>query len=119
MSDYEVSREDLLRELKKDLESGKSAVWKTHAIRLSKPMSNEEFFSRRNALKMTRTQLAQVLDISITTVQAYEQGKTAIPGLVAKVLRKMENQDFREIFISEEIDAGSAENLLINKKYSE
>lgn len=105
MNEYEVSREDLMAELKKELEAGKSLYKPSYKVRLSKPMNKEEFSNIRKELKVTQAQLAEILDISIKTVQAYEQGRAEIPGLVAKVLRLMwKSSVFRALFHSELAD---------------
>jgi DNA-binding transcriptional regulator YiaG len=102
MTTYEVSREDLMAELKRDLESGRPLANPAYKVRAAKPMGKEEFGTIRKGLKVTQSQLAEILDISVKTVQAYEQGRAEIPGLVSKVLRLMQRDGvFRGIFRGE------------------
>lgn len=89
MNTYEVSREDLMAELKRDLEAGKPLTNAPYKVRASKPMDKNEFSDIRKFLSVTQAQLAEIIDVSIKTVQAYEQGRAEIPGLVLKVLRLM------------------------------
>jgi hypothetical protein len=42
MNTYEVSREDLMAELKRDLEAGKPLTNAPHKVRASKPMGKRE-----------------------------------------------------------------------------
>jgi DNA-binding transcriptional regulator YiaG/mRNA-degrading endonuclease RelE of RelBE toxin-antitoxin system len=99
---YDVSREDLLAELKRDLENGTSLTKPAYKVRSSEPMGKDEFSSIRKEHNLTQAQLAEVLDISIKTVQAYEQGRAEIPGLVLKVLRLMRKYSvFSSIFCGE------------------
>jgi DNA-binding transcriptional regulator YiaG len=89
MTAYDVSREDLMAELKRDLEAGKPLASGAYKVRAYKMMDKEEFSEIRKELKVTQAHLAEILDISIKTVQAYEQGRAEVPGLVSKVLRLM------------------------------
>jgi putative transcriptional regulator len=90
---------EAFEELKSDLDSGKPLSNPPYTVRTNKSMSKEEFSSIRKDLDLTQAQLAEVLDISIKTVQAYEQGRIEPPGLAAKVLRIMRsNAFFRNIF---------------------
>lgn len=99
---YDVSREDLLAELKQDLENGKVLTKPAYKVRTSIPMGKDEFSTIRKVLNLTQSQLAETLDISIKTVQAYEQGRAEIPGLVLKVLRLMQKDSvFRSVFCEE------------------
>jgi DNA-binding transcriptional regulator YiaG len=99
---YDVSREDLLAELKRDLENGKALTKPAYKVRASNPMGKDEFSAIRRELNLTQSQLAETLDISIKTVQAYEQGRAEIPGLVLKVLRLMQKDSvFRSVFCGE------------------
>lgn len=102
MTTPEVSREDLMAELKRDLDAGKPLANVAYTVRAAKPMDKEEFSYTRAELKLTQAQLAEVLDISIKTVQAYEQGIGNVPGLVAKIMRLMAADSvFKGIFIGE------------------
>lgn len=94
---YEVSREDLLKELEKDLKSNKPLIGSVKRVRLSKPMSKTEFSRIRRSLKLTPVQLAEDLDHPLEKVKAYENGKLEVSGLVAKVMRLMnEYSDFKD-----------------------
>jgi len=102
MNEYEVSREDLITELKKELEAGEPRYKLSYKARLSTLMSKDEFSTIRKELNVTQACLAEILDISVKSVQAYEQGRSEIPGLVAKVLRLMhKNSIFRSLFCGE------------------
>ena len=95
----EVSMEDAFEDLKRDLESGAPLSGSAYKVRANKPMSKEEFSSIRKEMDLTQAQLAEILDISIKTVQSYEQGIIEPPGLVAKVLRLLRsNATFKAIF---------------------
>jgi len=71
MTAYDVSREDLMAELKRDLEAGKPLASGAYKVRAYKMMDKEEFSEIRKELKVTQAHLAEILDISIKTVQAY------------------------------------------------
>ena len=119
MNTYEVSREDLMAELKHDLEAGKPLTNAPHKVRASKPMDKDEFSAIRKVLNVTQAHLAEILDISIKTVQAYEQGRAEIPGLVSKVLRLMrQNSVFRSLFRGE-MPTGEYSNDVSMKSVSE
>jgi|GEM_PF-3234997 len=95
----EVSMEDAFEDLRKDLESGVPLSGPACKVRANKPMSKEEFSLIRKEMDLTQAQLAEILDISIKTVQSYEQGRIEPPGLVAKVLRLLRsNATFKTIF---------------------
>lgn len=99
MNSNEVSMNEAFDDLKKDLESGQPLSNPPYKVRAAKPMLKDEFASIRKRFDVTQAQLAEILDVSIKTVQAYEQGRAEVPGLVAKVLRLMDNDTvFRGIF---------------------
>ncbi len=99
MNNNEVSMNEAFDDLKKDLESGQPLSHPPYKVRAAKPMLKEEFASIRKRFDVTQAQLAEILDVSIKTVQAYEQGRADVPGLVAKVLRLMDHDTvFRGIF---------------------
>lgn len=52
-------------------------------------MKAPEYKRIRRKLKLTQAQMAKVLEVSIKTVQSYEQGRANIPHLVARVMRLM------------------------------
>lgn len=95
----EVSMEDAFEDLRRDLESGVPLSGPACKVRANKPMSKEEFSLIRKEMDLTQAQLAEILDISIKTVQSYEQGRVEPPGLVVKVLRLLRsNATFKAIF---------------------
>jgi len=99
MSFDEVSMQDAFEDLKRDLESGTPLSGPSYKVRANKPMSKEEFSSIRKEMDLTQAQLAEILDVSIKTVQSYEQGRIDPPGLVAKILRLLRsNSSFKTIF---------------------
>ncbi|HON10391.1 MAG TPA: hypothetical protein PLE24_05945 [Chitinispirillaceae bacterium] len=61
MNEYKVSREDLMAELRKELEAGKPLYKPSYKTRLSKPMNKEEFSCIRKELKVTQAKLAEIL----------------------------------------------------------
>ena len=89
MNTYDISREDLFAELEKDLRDRKPLIKHSKKVRLSPQMEKDEFSIIRKSLSLTQAELALHLDVSVKTIQAYEQGRCDIPGLVAKVLRLM------------------------------
>lgn len=119
MNTYEVSREDLMAELKRDLEAGKPLTNAPHKVRASKPMGKEEFSAIRKDLTVTQAQLAEILDISIKTVQAYEQGRAEIPGLVSKVLRLMRQDSVYRGLFRGELSTVEYSNYVSMKSVSE
>lgn len=102
MENVEITREELFAQLEKDLAEGKPFVRSSYRVRLSKRMDKDEFSSIRKGLGLTQAQLAEDLDLSVKTIQAYEQGRSEVSGLAAKVLRLM-NKDmvFRGVFKGE------------------
>jgi DNA-binding transcriptional regulator YiaG len=120
MTTYDVSREKLIEELKRDIEAGKPLTNSAYKVRVSKPMTKEEFSAIRKDLDYTQAQLAEILDISIKTVQSYEQGRIEAPGLVAKVLRLLRsNSRFKTIFqgdIDPKEYSDSAELMYVNNE---
>jgi DNA-binding transcriptional regulator YiaG len=116
MSDYEVSREGLMEELARDLESGRKLSGSCHTVRANKPMNKKEFSDIRGSLDLTQARLAEILDISIKSVQAYEQGRTDVPGLVAKVMRLMSSDSvFRSLFKGEMSEGQYSEYATVRK----
>lgn len=109
----EITKEDAFEELKQELKKGPPVFRVTREVRLSKAMKKEEFTSIRKELNLTQRELARELDLSIKTVQAYEQGRIEPSGLVAKVLRKMRNNStFLKLF-TEAAPGGLSENSSI------
>jgi DNA-binding transcriptional regulator YiaG len=102
MNNYEASREELVNELKRDMENGKPLANPSYTARAGKVMGKDEFSAIRKKLGMTQAQFAELLDLSIKTIQAYEQGRIEVPGLVAKVLRLASDDGvFQAIFKGE------------------
>lgn len=98
MNDYELSMDEAFEELEKDVKKN-NLRGKSYKVRMSKPMDKDEFISIRKSLGLTQAQIAELLDISIKTIQTYEQGRIEPSGLVAKVLRLMhKNKIFKNIF---------------------
>lgn len=64
-------------------------------------MNKSDFSNIRKSLDLTQIELADVLCISIKTIQAYEQGRSNIPNLVSKTMQLMhQNIMFRGVFYS-------------------
>lgn len=102
---------EFLNEIEKDSAS-KHVVKKT--IRLNKEMSCIEFKEIRKKINMTQIKLAETLDISLRTIQSYEQGVNSISGLAAKVMRLMNtNEDFWKYLSSDLIDKPFEEEMEI------
>jgi len=98
--DNGISIFEFLNEIEKNPDSN-HAVKKT--IRLNEEMSNIEFKEIRKKLNLTQLKLAETLDLSLRTIQSYEQGVNSISGLAAKVMRLMNtNEDFFKCLIMEE-----------------
>ena len=110
MNTCDVSREELFAELEKDLKEGKPLIKRSKKVRLSVTMDANEFTLIRKNLKLTQSELANHLDLSIKTVQAYEQGRCDIPGLVTKVLRLMgQNKVFKGLMLGKMFEAEYSE----------
>jgi transcriptional regulator with XRE-family HTH domain len=93
MKDSSISLQDQLKDMKEDLKSGKPIQFKKTVVYLDNQMDKEEFGLARKRIHLTQKQLAKLFDLSIKTIQAYEQGKNVIPGLIAKNLRLMNSDN--------------------------
>lgn len=114
MRKNEITMQDAFEELRNDLESEEPLFLPAKKIRLSKEMTKEEFISIRKKLGLTQMQLAELLDISVKTVQTYEQGRVTPSGLVSKVLRLLkENKLFKQIFCENQINETSSEKAVL------
>jgi len=83
----------------KDLEAGT-----VPPVYQNKIMDKQGIKSIRAQLGFTQTQLARYLDLSVKTIQTYEQGKSVPSGLVTKVLRHIiTSKSFKRAFDSIEI----------------
>jgi DNA-binding transcriptional regulator YiaG len=103
--------DEAFEELSNDLENDNLRV-KSYKVRMSKPMSKEEFTKIRKELEFTQAQIAEVLDLSIKSIQAYEQGRIEPSGLVAKVMRLMHsNKSYKNIFCGENDKKESSTNV--------
>jgi DNA-binding transcriptional regulator YiaG len=99
MNQIEITKKQAFKELENELTKIKKegiAHLKKTSVKIPVEMDSEEFSFARNHLKLTQKELAETLQLSLKSIQGYEQGQNPIPGLVAKTLRLM-NSD-KEFF---------------------
>jgi len=57
-------------------------------------LSSKKFAAIRTKLDMTVEELADLMEIPVPTILAYESGERKIPGVVAKIMKTMAKEEY-------------------------
>jgi DNA-binding transcriptional regulator YiaG len=115
MKKRELTQAEAFKMLRDEIKSGKPPIYRVRKVKLSGIMKPEHFKGIRWDLGFSQAKIGDILHTSVRNIQAYEQGKRRIPGILSNNMVKMYNSpEFLALMTKE-----NPENNISAKKHND